>query len=46
MKNPKKFIQKIHNSSYRNYLNRMNLKKPSIMSEAKKYSKKFDIFYY
>ena len=41
MKNPKKFIQKIHNSSYRNYLNRMNLKKPSIMSEAKKYSKKY-----
>ena len=41
VKNPKNFIQKIHNSSKRNYLNRMNLKKPIIMNEAKKYSKKY-----
>jgi len=41
IKNPKNFIQKIHNSSKRNYLNRMNLKKPIIMNEAKKYSKKY-----
>ena len=41
MKNPKKFIQGIHNSSHRNYLSRVNLKKSSIMSEAKKYSKKY-----
>ncbi len=41
MTNPKNFIQKIHNSSKRNYLKRMNLKKPIIMKEAKKYSKKY-----
>ena len=37
----KNFIQKIHTASDRNYLKRMNLKKPEIMKEAKKYSKNY-----
>lgn len=37
----KNFIQKIHNSSQRKYLNRMNFNKPKVMKEAKKYSKSY-----